>query len=81
MPLNVLEITEYNGCEFDDYYYDIDNEIIVRVKNSGRIKVINPHLNNNQLKINLSDVHKKCHLYSYNKLIRTCKEMLDEMNE
>ena len=76
LPENVIEITDYTGLELDGYYYDIEDERILKVQNSGRIKVINPTTNGEILEIKLNDIHGKSNGRSYNKLIRTMKELI-----
>ena len=76
LPENVNEITNYPDLELDGYYYDIEDERILKVQNSGRIKVINPTTNGEILEIKLNDIHKRKHGRSYNKLIRTMKELI-----
>ena len=76
LPENVIEITEYTDLELDGYFYDIEDERILKVQNSGRIKVINPTTNGEILEIKLNDIHGKCNGRSYNKLIKTMKELI-----
>ena len=78
MPDNIIEITEYNDREICDYYFDIDNERILKVKNNGRIKIIKPCSNGEVLLISMTDIHKKRFCVSYNKLIRTMKKIISE---
>ena len=76
LPENVIEITDYTDLELDGYYYDIDDEPILKVQNSQRIKVINPSTNGEFLQINITDIHGKRYQRSYNKLIKTMKELI-----
>ena len=76
LPEDVIEITEYTDRELDGYYFDVENKRILKVQNSGRIKVINPTTNAKMLQINLIDVNKKRFQRSYNKMINTMIELI-----
>ena len=76
MPPNVIEITEYTDLELDGYYFDIDDERILKVQNNGRIRIIKPTVNGEILEVKFIDINRKCYGRSYNKLIRTMKELV-----
>ena len=69
LPADAELIEEYNGYEFDRYYYDLWNERILMETKSGRIKVINPYQDGPQLRIQLLDINDKKCKFGYNKLI------------
>ena len=73
---NVIEITEYTNLELDGYYFDIDDERILKVQNNGKIKIINPTVNGEILEVKLIDINKKSNGRSYKKLIRTMKDLV-----
>ena len=76
LPPNVIEITEYTNLELDGYYFDIDDERILKVQNNGKIKIIKPTVNGEILEVKLIDINKKSNGRSYKKLIRTMKELV-----
>ena len=76
LPPNVIEISEYTNLELDGYYFDIDDERILKVQNNGKIKIIKPTVNGEILEIKLADIYKKRHGRSYKKLIRTMKDLV-----
>ena len=82
LPENAIEIVEHDGIKYSNYYYDIDNERILKLsflKNRTRIKIIKPTISNKYLHINLTDIYGKGHTYSYNKLIRRFKNVCDSL--
>ena len=76
LPENAIEITEYDGFKFKDYYFDIDSERILKITRS-KIKIIKPRYHNKILVISLYDIYHKIHNWSYNKLIRSFKKVCD----
>ena len=76
LPENVIEITEYTDFELDGFYYDIEDERILKVQNSRRVKIIHPSINGEFLQINLQDINGKRFVRSYNKLIKTMMELI-----
>ena len=76
LPENVIEISEYTDQELDGYYYDYIEERILKIQNNSRIKIINPTMNVELIVINLRNIQGKQFQRSYNKLIRTMKELV-----
>ena len=72
----MIEISEYTDQELDGYYYDYIDERILKVQNNSRIKIINPTINGELIVINLRNIHGKQFQRSYNKLIRTMKDLV-----
>ena len=69
LPSDAELIEEYNECEFDRYYYDIWNEIIILKTKYGRIKIIKPYIEGKRLRITLYDINDRTRRFSYSKLI------------
>jgi len=80
-PEHTIEISEFNGYDFEELYFDIENNRILKVMNSGRLKVIKPILNGNQLRIGLTDIRNKKRQIGYEKLIRTCRRIAIELED
>ena len=80
-PEHTIEISEYNGHDFEELYFDILDNRILKVLNSGRLKVIKPYLHGNVLRICVIDIIGKKRLIGYHKLIRTCKELALELED
>jgi hypothetical protein len=81
LPESAIEINEYNDFEFEDYYYDSENQCILKLQNSGKVKVIKPSICGKVLRISLYDVLKKNRKFHYNKLIRSFSETLQRATE
>ena len=73
LPPDTEVIEEYNGYEFDRYFYDTINERILMKTKSGKIKVVNTYMDRNLLLIQFFDVNDKKCKFSYNKLIEYLK--------
>ena len=69
LPSDAELIAEYNEYEFDRYYYDIWNEIIILKTKYNRIKIVKPYLDGNLLRIVLLDINNRPRRFRYNKLI------------
>ena len=78
LPELTIEIGEYNGYEFDGYYYDYEHNRIIKENGSSRIKIIQPYINGKVLVIQLTDIKRKRHKFHYNKFIRTIQHILQE---
>ena len=74
-PEQVIEISELNGHDFEELFYDILDNRIIKMMNSGRLKVIQPLLDGNTLRITLTDINGNRRKMSYEKLIRTCRRL------
>ena len=77
LPPDAIEISTIDGHELKDYYFDYENERIIKIqrfKHSTKFKVINPFIKNNLMQVSLKDVNGKGLGRSYNKLIRDMKE-------
>ena len=81
LPENIFEISDFNGHEFEDYYFDVENEQIIKRTNVGRLKIIKPFLDGNTLRICLCDIEKKRRMINFDKLIRTFKHALKRLNQ
>ena len=80
MPDDVVEIKDYDDFQLRDYYFDYTNERVIKLQrytNVHKIKVMNPSISNNQIRITLIDINGKSHNITYNKLIRTLKELME----
>ena len=74
---NVIELTEYNGYQYNRYYFDVkDEKLYLFTRN--KYKLIKPFNNGLMNIVSLIDVSYKNHACSYNKLIRHLKEWSDE---
>ena len=74
---NVIELTEYNGYEYNRYYFDVkDEKLYLFTRN--KYKLIKPFNNGLMNIVSLIDVSYKQHACSYNKLIRHLKEWDDK---
>ena len=80
-PELTIEIAEYNGYDFDGYYYDYENNRIIRELNSGKIKVVKPYVHGNRMEISFCDIDRKYRQFHYNKLIRTIRAILQEQED
>ena len=80
-PEHTIEISEFNGYDFEELYFDILENRILKVMNSGRLKVIKPILHGNLLRISLTDIHNKWRHISYEKLIRTCRRIAIDLED
>ena len=80
-PEHTIEISEYNGHDFEELYFDILDNRILKAMNSGRFKVIKPILDGNLLRIFLTDIHGKQKKLDYDKLIRTCRKLALEFED
>ena len=78
LPSNVYEITSYTEHDLDGYYFDIDEERILKVLNNGRIKIIRPTIHGERLLINFNSVDKKPFQRSYVKLIKSLREIINQ---
>ena len=73
LPPDSELIDEYNDYEFDRYYYNIWDEQIYMETMSGRIKVVKPYMDGNQLRVNFTDINSKKRRFGYKKLINFLK--------
>ena len=80
-PELTIEITEYNGFDFDGYYYDYEHNRIIKEKDSGKIKVIKPIMVGNNRRIALTDIKRKCRTFAYKKFIRTFHKVLQSQED
>ena len=78
LPDNAIRINTYNGLELDEYFFDIDEERILKILDNGRIKVIQPHFDSGMMKIHVYDTYKNKKTCGYNKLIRMIKSAIEE---
>ena len=76
-----FEIAEHNGYDFDEYYYDLEHNRIIKQQNTGKIKVIKPFLDGHVMKICLYDIQRKCRTFHYNKFIRTLRKIIQEQED
>ena len=80
-PEMTIEIAEYNGFDFDEYYYDLENNRIIKQQNTGKIKVIKPFVDGNVMRICLIDINRTRRKFHYDKLIRTIREILQQQED
>ena len=80
-PEHTIEISEFNGYDFEELYFNIEDNRILKVMNSGRLKVIKPILHGNQLRISLIDIQNKRRYIVYEKHIRTCRKIAIELED
>ena len=74
---NVIELTEYNGYQYNRYFFDVkDEKLYLFTRN--KYKLIKPFNNGLMDIVSLIDVSYKNHACSYNKLIRHLKEWSEE---
>ena len=76
---NVIELTEYNGYEYNRYFFDVKEEKLY-LFTRNKYKLIKPFNNGLMDIVSLIDVSYKQHSCSYSKLIRQLKEW-DEENK
>ena len=76
-PENAIEIAEYEGFKFKDYYYDPEGEQFIKITRWSKIKIIQPRYINKLLILSMFDIYNKTHNWSYNKLVRTVKKACD----
>ena len=79
LPESAVEISEYNGHIFEDYYFDPDSDIIVKIhryKNVDRIKVVKPTIYSNRYRVRLVDVDGKPHTFDHDKIVKTLREAI-----
>ncbi len=69
---NIIELQNYNGYEFNRYYFDTKEEKLY-LYTRHKYKLIKPFFNGLLHIVSLIDVEGKSHLCSYNKLIRELK--------
>ena len=74
---NVIELTEYNGYEYNRYFFDVKEEKLY-LFTRNKYKLIKPFNNGLMDIVSLIDVSYKQHACSYNKLIRHLKEWSEE---
>ena len=80
MPNDAIEISSIDDYELRDYFFDCENERIIKIqryKIITKFKVIKPTLSNKNLYVTLKDVNGRNLGRSYNKLIRDLKEACD----
>ena len=75
LPDDAEMIEEYNGYEFDRFYYDIWEERILMETKSGKIKIMEPYLDGKLLRIQFYDINNKKHKFGYAKLIDYLKNI------
>ena len=73
MPENVHQIESYNCFEFESYYYDFENERLLMITSSNRIKVLKP--TQKCKRVYMNDVNGKRHMFTYSKLMKFCEEL------
>ena len=76
-PENAIEIAEYEGFKFKDYYYDIEGEQFIKTTRTSKIKIIKPRYLNKSLVLSMLDIDNKTHNWSYQKIIRNLKKVCD----
>ena len=74
---NVIELTEYNGYQYNRYYFDVKEEKLY-LYTRNKYKLILPFNNGLMDIVSLVDVSYKNHACSYNKLINQLKEWSEE---
>ena len=77
---NVIELTEYNGYQYNRYYFDVKEEKLY-LFTRNKDKLIKPFNNGLMDLVSLIDVSYKHHACSYNKLIRELKQWNDDENK
>ena len=70
MPADVVQIDSYRGFEFERYYFDTEDQRILFITKTDRIKVLKPASSDKC--VNLLDIDLKFHKYSYKALIEYC---------
>ena len=77
LPEDAIEINSIDGHQLKDYYFDIENERIIKIrrfKHITKYKVIKPCIENNLKRISIRDIYSNNLRRSYNKLIRELQE-------
>ena len=74
---DVIELTEYNGYQYNIYYFDVKEEKLY-LFTRNKYKLIQPFNNGLMDIVSLVDVSYKNHACSYNKLINQLKEWSEE---
>ena len=72
MPENVIQIDQYGGLDFDRYFFDTDNERLIMITTSGKIKVVNDSDRNSKT-VTLISVSGEMKSILYSKLLRYLK--------
>jgi hypothetical protein len=72
MPHHVSQLGEFRGFIFDRYYWDEDNERILFITKTNRIKLIKPHMMKTHLRISLTDSENRQHNYRYEDIYDFC---------
>ena len=76
MPDKVYEIKEYNGLKFKNYFFDYENDRLLKLQNSGKIKLIKPETRVHRL--GMIDINGEYHKYCIKKFFSKLKSMIDE---
>lgn len=80
MPLNVMELEEYNGHLFNRYYWDIDKKRLLLSVRNDRLKVVKPLPNAAKFEvIPLIDVNGKVINVGYSKFVKLMEEEITSL--
>ena len=74
MPENIHQIDFYHRFEFESYYFDIDNERILYITKTNRIKVIHPIPKTKS--INMTDINGIRHSFVHARIIQYFQQFL-----
>ena len=75
LPEDAELIEEYNGHQFDRYFYDIWDEKILMITKSDKIKVVKPYAHGNMSVVGFFDTRNIRRYISYNKLIEYLRNL------
>ena len=79
---NLIRIERYKNCEFNKYYFDkINEKVYIYQEKYGRYKVIKPSRNGKYMIIALTPTNKSTLTLIYDKFIKYCKTLTNELGE
>ena len=74
LPETAVEVEEYNGFEFDKYYFDYENNRLIMRTSSGKLKFVNV----SRGLVRLCDINGVGHTWRWKKF---CQEMMDRIED
>ena len=79
---NLIRIERYKNCEFNKYYFDkINEKVYIYQEKYGRYKVVKPSKNGKYMIIALTPTNKPTLTLIYDKFIKYCKTLTNELGE
>ena len=74
IPDTAVELVDYKGYEYDEYWYDYDSERVI-INTRNRFRFVNSCARTNS--VNIIDIHGSQHTISLNKLQKEMTRRLD----